>query len=131
MERFDDEIEGLIATVIKWAIEVHRHLRPGYPETTFGNALAIELSDHGVSFEREHQFEAMYKGQPVGEGRIDFWVGNRLVVELKAAKAIDPAHVAQVVGYLVHKNEPVGLLLNFHAALMKDGIRRVLRSRDL
>jgi GxxExxY protein len=131
LDRFDDEIESLIDGVIRCAIEVHRNLFPGYNESVYCNALEKEFLRQGIPFEREHRFVVVYKGDEVGEGRIDFWVGNRLVVEIKAAKGIDPAHVAQVVGYLAHKREQVGLLLNFGPALMKEGIRRVVRTRDL
>lgn len=131
MDRFDDEIESLIDRVIGCAIEVHRHLKPGYPENVFANAFELELLRVAIPFEREHRFEVQYKGEKVGEGRIDFWVGGRLVVEIKATSGIDLAHVAQVVGYLAQKNEPVGLILNFNAATMKQGIRRVVRTRDL
>jgi GxxExxY protein len=131
MDRFDDEIEGLIERVIGCAIEVHRKLGPGHPESVYGNALEIVFRREGIHYEREHRFQILFAGQRVGEGRIDFWVGNRLVLEDNAKKALDPTDIAQTVGYLTHKGEPVGLLLNFNVALMKDGIRRIIRSKDM
>jgi GxxExxY protein len=132
VDRFDDEIEALIWAVIGCAIEVHRSLGLGHPESVYGNALSNELNRRELVFEREHCYHVKYKGDDVGEGRIDFWVGGRLVVEIKAVKEVDPVHVAQVVAYLTQKGEQVGLLLNFNVAAMKDkGIRRVVRTRDM
>ena len=132
MDRFDDELEGLITAVIGCAIRVHRVLGPGYPELVYGNALVKEFTNSSLSFEREYHYRVQYLGEDVGEGKLDFWVENRLVVELKAVRALEPVHVAQVVAYLTQMREPVGLLLNFQVAVMKDkGIRRVIRSREL
>jgi GxxExxY protein len=131
MDRFDDEIESLIRAVLACAIEVHRKLGPEYAESVYGNALEIVLKREKIPYEREHRFRVEFDGHPVGEGRIDFWVGQRLVVEHKAKKAFDAADVAQVVSYLAHKKEPVGILLNYHVALMKSGIRRVVKSNDM
>ncbi len=131
MDKFDDEIEALIARGIGAAIEVHRKLGPGLPEATYGNALELVFKRDAIPYEREHRFEVHFDGQKVGEGRLDFWVGGRLVLEDKAKRAIDLTDIAQVVGYLSHKKEPVGLLLNFNVAVMKDGIRRVIRGKDM
>lgn len=131
MDRFDDEIEELISRVIRSAIRVHKALGPGLPEVTYVNALELVLKSDAIPYEREHRFEVLFDGQRVGEGRIDFWVGGRLVVEDKAKRAFDLTDIAQVVGYLAHKKEPVGLLLNFNVAAMKDGIRRVVRTKDM
>jgi GxxExxY protein len=131
MDRFDDEIENWIERVIGCAIEVHRKLGPGLPEVVYGNALEVVFKREGIPYEREHYFEILLDGVSVGRGRMDFWVANRLVVEDKAKKALDPTDIAQVVGYLSHKKEPAGLLLNFNVAVMKNGIRRVVRSKDM
>lgn len=131
MDRFDDEIEALIARVIGSAIEVHRKLGPGLQEATYGNALELVFKRDGLPYEREHRFEVLFDGQKVGEGRMDFLVSGRLVLEDKAKRAIDLTDIAQVVGYLSYKKEPVGLLLNFNVAVMKDGIRRVIRTKDM
>jgi GxxExxY protein len=132
MDRFDEEIEGLMTAVIGCAIRVHRALGPGHPEGVYGNALAREMFRAGLTYEREHRYQVMFVGEQVGEGKLDFWVGNRLVVELKAVKSLDMVHVAQVVAYLTQKKEPVGLLLNFQVAVMKGkGIKRVILSNEL
>ncbi len=71
----------------------------------------------------------MYQGEVVGEAVVDLFVEGRLVVELKCAEAFHPVHVAQVISYLKTVNEPLGLLLNFQVALMKEGIKRVVWSK--
>ena len=131
MDRFDDELENLIERVIGCGIEVHRKLGPGLPEVVYGNALEIVFKREGIPYEREHYFEVRFDDLPVGRGRMDFWVGGRLVLEDKAIRALSPTDISQVVGYLTHKREPVGLILTFNVALMKDGIRRVVRSKDM
>jgi GxxExxY protein len=131
MDKFDDEIEALIVRVIGCAIEVHRKLGPGHPERVYGNALEIVFRREEILYQREHHYRVLFDGDDVGEGRMDFWVANRLVVEDKSKKALDATDVAQVIAYLTQKKEPVGLLLNFNVAAMKHGIRRVVQSEQL
>ena len=69
-----------------------------------------------------------YKGALVGEGRIDLLVGGRLVVELKAVKALAPIDRAKVISYLRATRRHLGLLINFQVAVLKDGIQRVVVS---
>ncbi len=69
-----------------------------------------------------------YKGHEVGSGVIDILVGEKLVVELKTVEALLPAHSAQVISYLKAIGSELGLLLNFKAAVMKDGTKRVVLS---
>jgi GxxExxY protein len=129
MDMFDDEIEALAQAVIGAAIEVHRHLGPGHPESVFCRALEIELGLREIAHRREHHYRVLYKGKDVGEGRIDFWVGDRLTVEIKAVEALSDTHTGQVVAYLTQKGEPVGLLINFNVAVLKRGLKRVIQSR--
>jgi len=69
-----------------------------------------------------------YKGQTVGEGRLDLLVGNALIVELKAVETLAPIHSAQLLSYLKMTGHPLGLLINFNVPILKDGIRRIIRS---
>lgn len=129
MDKFDDEIEQLASAVIGAAIEVHKHLGPGHPESVYCNALSYEFELRGLMHAREHHYRVTYKNREVGEGRIDFWVGNRLTVEIKAVEGLLPLHTGQVVAYLSQKNEPVGLLINFNVTVLKNGLKRVIRSK--
>lgn len=112
--------------VIGAAIEVHRTLGPGYPESVYEAALALELTYREVSFVRQHVFQVHYREQLVGQGRLDFLLAGCVVVELKAVERLVPVHTAQVVGYLKALNLRLGLILNFNAAALKEGIVRVV-----
>jgi GxxExxY protein len=122
------ELNELSGAVLAAAIEVHRHLGPAYLERVYGNALALELTARRVAFRREVPIEARYKDAVVGHGQVDFLVDERLVVELKAVAEILPLHRQQLVYYLRATELRLGLLLNFHAITMKNGIVRVVNS---
>jgi GxxExxY protein len=122
----DALIDGLTHEVIGAAIEVHRHLGPGYLESVYGEALGIELGLRGVSFRRQVVFSLDYKGHPVGEGRMDLLVGEVLVVELKAVDGLAPIHTAQAISYLKATRPRLALLINFNVPVLKDGIKRVV-----
>ncbi len=120
------EVDHLAHAVIGAAIEVHRELGPGYEESVYEEALCIELGLRGITFSRQHAVSVSYKEHPVGAGRIDLLVENCLIVELKAVEELHPAHLSQVISYLKATNLRLGLLLNFSAPTMKDGIKRVV-----
>ncbi len=119
------EEDRLARAVIGAAIDVHRGLGPGYQEAVYEDALAVEFSLRNISFARQYSTSICYKGQQVGAGKIDFLVGDRLVVELKAVESLLPLHLAQVISYLKATGSRLGLLLNFNVPVMKEGIRRV------
>lgn len=131
MDRFDDEIESLAHAVIGAAIAVHKALGPGYPESVYANSMAIEMTARDIAFRREYEFDVVYQGNIVGSGEMDFFVGNRLVVELKAVDGISDVHTGQVVTYITQVKEPLGLLLNFGAAVLASdrGLKRVVARR--
>ena len=114
--------------VIGAAIEVHRVLGPGFLENVYEDALACEFAERGIPFFKQFKVEINYKGQSVGEGRLDFLVAGRLIVEPKAVEQLAPIHTAQVISYLKAMNLPLGLLLNFNVELLKTGIKRVIVS---
>lgn len=126
MKEPDAEIDELARQVIGAAIEVHRTLRPGFLESVYEEALAIEFDHRGIPYQRQFRFHVDYRGQQAGEGRLDFLVANRLIVELKAIEAVAPIHFVIVRNYLRAFNEPLGLILNFKTILMKQGIHRVV-----
>ena len=126
----DRAIDAWAHAVIGAAIEVHRDVGPGYQESVYEEALAVEFGIRQIPFVRQHLVEVRYKGIIVGEGRLDFLVGQRLVVELKAVDALHNVHRAQVLSYLKALGTPLGLLLNFKCSLLKDGIERIVRTTD-
>ncbi len=121
-------LDRLARTVIGAAIEVHRHLGPGYLESVYEEALAVELDLRQVPFERQKAFAVDYKGRTIGEGRLDFLVGDELLVELKAVEALAPIHKAQVISYLKATDRQLGLLINFNVPVLRSGIQRVVLS---
>jgi GxxExxY protein len=122
------ELDDLANAVIGAAIEVHRHLGPGYLEKVYEEALAVEFALRQIPFERQKHIYVDYKGHPVGEDFLDFLVGGALVVELKAVDALGPIHKAQVISYLKATKSHLGLLLNFNVPILKNGIQRVVLS---
>lgn len=122
----DDPVaDELCRRVIGAAIEVHRELGPGYLESLYEEALAIELGARGVPFERQPEVTVRYRGLDVGHGRLDFLVGQRLIVELKAVDGLLPIHSAQVISYLRATSLHLGLLVNFNVPVLKSGIKRI------
>lgn len=128
MQEPDKEVDDLANAVIGAAIEVHRVLGPGYLESVYEGALAIELALRGMPFERQKPINVEYKGHTVGEGRLDLLVGGKLIVELKAIDAFAPVHTAQIFSYLKTMNLSLGLLINFNVALLRHGLKRVVFS---
>jgi GxxExxY protein len=122
------DVNQLSNQVIGAAIEVHRALGPGYLETTYEEALCVELELRGIPFERQKPFRVLYKGFSVTDGRIDILVAGVLVVELKAVESLSPIHTAQALAYLKATNLHLALVINFNVAVLKSGIRRVVLS---
>jgi GxxExxY protein len=122
----DFAFDPLTHAVIGAAIEVHRVLGPGFLESVYEEALAIELEQRGIPFERQYAVGVSYKGHPVGEGRLDLFVDRRLIVELKAVEALLPIHTAQILSYLKTIQCRTGLLINFNVPVLKRGIRRLV-----
>jgi GxxExxY protein len=121
------DVEEVMFRVIGAAIEVHRHLGPGYFESTYHRALCVELRLRGVAFELEHLIEVDYKGERILGQKLDLIVERRVVVEVKAISQLEEIHGSQVVAYLRSTGLRAGLLINFNAVVLKAGIRRIVR----
>ena len=121
------ELNELTGQIIGAAIEVHRHLGPGLLESAYETCLAYELRQLGLAVERQKALSLIYKEIRLDQGyRIDLFVEQRVIVELKVVEQIAPVHEAQVLSYLRFSGCKVGLLLNFNVKLLKDGIRRFI-----
>lgn len=120
------EINKIAEKIIGAAIEVHRQLGPGLLEGTYEAALAIELECAGIQFERQVIFPVLYKGRKIGEYRLDLFVENQVVVEIKSVERFDPVFEAQVLTYLRVTGARVGLLINFNSGLLHEGIKRFI-----
>ena len=126
--KLDNELESLAHSVIGAAIEVHRHLGPGLPETAYREALCHELDLRGIPHRREVCVDITYKGKAVGKGRIDVFVGERLIVEIKVVEQLGPIHRAQAISYLKMTQLGLALLINFNVEVLKAGIKRVINT---
>jgi GxxExxY protein len=122
----DAELDALAHAVIGAAIEVHQTLGPGLDEALYQAALCIELRLRGIAYAKQVIVEVEYKGEKIGEKRLDLLVGGRLIVELKAVESIAPLHKAQVLTYEKITRLRLGILINFNCTLLKDGIRRII-----
>ena len=114
----------LTRPIIGAAIEVHRELGPGLMESAYEECLCHELNLRSILFQRQVPVPVNYKGVQLDcTYRADLIIGD-VVVELKAVESISVIHEVQLVSYLKLLRKPVGLLINFHAPVLKDGIRR-------
>jgi GxxExxY protein len=119
--------DELSKKVIGCALEVHKHLGPGLLESTYEQCLAHEMKLAGMHFKVQHPLPVEYKGIKLDCGyRIDLFVEESLIVELKSVEKILPIHQAQLLTYMKLAGVPVGLLINFNVKLLKSGIKRMV-----
>lgn len=115
--------------VINRAIKVHTALGPGLLESSYKECLFYELIQAGFNVEKEKALPLIYEEVKLECGyRVDLFVENKLILEIKAVEAINNVYIAQVLTYLKLSHCKLGLLLNFNVARMKDGIRRVVNN---
>ena len=107
--------EEITRQIIGAAMKVHSTLGNGFQEVIYQRALAIELEYQGLGFEREKEMEIFYRNQSIGNRRVDFFVEECIMVEIKALTRLEDVHLAQAINYLEAYKMPVGLLLNFGA----------------
>jgi len=103
----------LTHNIIGSAMKVHSTLGNGFPEVIYQRALSIEMSKNRLSFSREMVMEIHYDGQQIGTRRVDFFVEDRIMVEIKAVIKLQDVHLAQAMNYCQAYNLPIGLLINF------------------
>lgn len=103
----------LTGKIIGCALEVHKLFGNGFQEVIYQRALAIEMARQGLSFSREHEMAINYKGEQIGTRRVDFFVENKVMVELKAVIQLEDVHLAQAINYLEAYSLEIGLLINF------------------
>ena len=119
----------LTNTIIGAAIEVHKALGPGLLESAYQECLFFELGQKGLKVSRELALPITYKEINLDHGyRIDLLVENKVVIELKTVEAFTDVHFAQILTYMKLGRYPVGLLINFHTKLLKNGIKRFINT---
>ena len=105
--------EELTKKIIGCAIEVHKTLGNGFQEVIYQRALEIEMRIAGLDFAREMEMSIFYREAEIGTRRVDFFVGGKVMVELKAIIQLEDVHLAQAMNYLEAYKMEIGLLLNF------------------
>ena len=120
-------IDAISADVVGEAIRIHRQLGPGLLESVYEMVLAASLERRGYDVVRQFPVDVEFEGLSFpGAFRVDLLVDRRLVLEIKSVDQLSKAHAKQVLTYLRLLKQPVGLLLNFSGATMKEGIRRLV-----
>jgi GxxExxY protein len=116
--------------IIGAAIEVHRTLGPGLLESAYQECLLYELKSLGLSVRKEVTLPIIYKEIKLNHGyRIDLLVNDKIVIELKTVESFTDVHFAQILTYLKLGEYPLGLLINFHTKLLKNGIKRFINTQ--
>lgn len=119
-----DEVTGAIVDA---SLKIHRDLGPGLLESVYEAVLARALERRGIRVERQKPISFDYDGMTFVEGfRVDLFVAGQVVVELKSIEKVAPVHCKQLLTYLRLMNLPVGLLINFGAPTLKEGLHRLV-----
>ncbi|MFO1256628.1 MAG: GxxExxY protein [Sphingomonadaceae bacterium] len=120
-------IDEMSAIVVDEAIGIHREFGPGLFESVYESVLAGRLGSRGLRVDRQVAIQAVFDGQHFDAAfKIDILVEGALILEIKAVDQLTKAHAKQLLTYLRIMKQPVGLLLNFNGATMKEGIRRLV-----
>ena len=109
------QYEELTHRIIGCAMKVHSTLGSGFQEVIYQRALDIEMSKQHLDFAREMEMTIFYEGIDIGTRRVDFFVADKIMVELKAVSVLNDAHLAQAINYLEAYKMHIGLLINFGA----------------
>jgi len=115
--------------IIGAAIEVHKALGPGLLESAYQECLLFELKSLGLEVKKEVSLPIIYKTIKLDHGyRIDLLVENEIVLELKTVESFTDVHSAQILTYMKLGKYPLGLLINFHTKLLKNGLKRFINT---
>ncbi len=121
------EINELSNLIIGAAIKVHTALGPGLLESAYQECLAYELKELGLKVEKEKPIALIYKDIVMDCGfRVDLFVEDKIILELKSVEKLNDIHIAQVLTYLKLANAQIGLLMNFNVFRLKDGLKRLI-----
>lgn len=118
--------EELTHKIIGCAMKVHAVLGSGFQEVIYQRALAIEFEKQGLGYQREMEMTIFYDGIDIGTRRVDFFVEDTIMTELKAVARLEDTHLAQAMNYCQAYNLPIGLLINFGAKSLQ--FKRVYNS---
>jgi GxxExxY protein len=123
----EKRLNQITGAIIGAAIDVHRALGPGLPESAYEACLAYELIQQGFEIEQQKPLPLVYKAVHLDYGyRLDLLVERAVIVEIKSVDSLAPIHSAQLLSYLKLSGCQVGLLINFNVDILKNGIRRIV-----
>jgi GxxExxY protein len=124
-----ERLDLLTEKIIGFGIDVHRSLGPGLLESAYEECVCYELSQAGISFTRQTQLPVAYKNVKLDCGyRMDIVVENSVIVEVKTVERLIGIHDAQLLSYLRMSGLRVGLLMNFHVPVLKNGLKRIVNN---
>ena len=118
------QFEDLSGRILAAAVEVHKALGPGFIESIYHSAMKVPMEHRGIPYVTENPVHLFFEGVELGVQRIDLVIGDEIILEFKAVKALDDIHFAQTKSYLKATGLHVGLLLNFNAPTLV--IKRVV-----
>jgi GxxExxY protein len=121
------ELERLASIIVDSGLKVHRALGPGLLESAYEHCLAYELESRGLRVDRQMPLPIVYDGVRLDAGyRLDLLVEKSIIIEVKVVEALTPVHYAQLLTYLKLSGCRIGFLMNFHVALFKQGLKRLV-----
>ena len=122
-----EDLNKLTEQILKYAFKVHTELGPGLLESSYKECLFYVLNKNGIYTEKEKALPLLYEEIKMEIGyRVDLMVEHKVIVEIKTVESFAEVHTAQVLTYLKLSGCKVGLLLNFHTAHLKNGIKRLI-----
>jgi iron complex transport system substrate-binding protein len=121
------ELDDITGAVVDSALKIHKEMGPGLLESVYEVVLARALEKRGFQVERQKPIRFEYDGMVFEDGfRVDLLVDGRVIAELKSVEKLAPVHSKQLLTYLRLMNLPVGLLINFGSATLKEGLHRIV-----
>jgi iron complex transport system substrate-binding protein len=125
------DLEAVASATIDVAFRLHRDLGPGLLESVYETVLAAKLTQLGYEVRRQMPVSFTFEGLSFDSAfRIDLVVAGRLLVEIKSVERLNAAHAKQLLTYLRLTDQPLGLLINFGGATLKEGLRRIVNGHD-
>lgn len=125
------DVERICTDVVDVSLRLHRELGPGLLESVYESVLAAKLASMGYRVARQVPIDIAFEGLRFEAAfRIDILVEERLLIEVKSVEQLGNAHVKQLLTYLRLTKQPLGLLINFNGATLKEGLRRVVNSHS-
>lgn len=120
--------EFLAKEIVDIAFSIHVDLGPGLLESVYEKCFMYELANRGIACKKQQAVPIFYNGLKIDAGlRLDLLVDDKIIIELKAQENYHPVWEAQMLSYLKLANKKLGLIINFHVPLIKNGIKRIIR----